>query len=67
MRWRTAAAWMTAIGLCVATPGCSDHADPPTTRPAAHAYLTRALDLLQHNSIDAGTVDWPKIRANAFE
>jgi C-terminal processing protease CtpA/Prc len=34
---------------------------------AAHAYLTRALDLLQHNSIDTGQVDWPKLRAEAFE
>jgi hypothetical protein len=28
-----------------------------------HCSLARALDLLQYNSVDTGSVDWPKARA----
>lgn len=34
--------------------------------PAARTYLTQALDVLQQNSLDTGSVDWPKARAAAF-
>lgn len=34
---------------------------------AAHDYLERALTLLQDNALDRHTVDWRKIRIDAFD
>ncbi|WP_231956679.1 S41 family peptidase [Actinoplanes sp. SE50/110] len=56
-----------AIIVCVASAGCSHRSGPPQMSSAARAYLARALDLLQRNSIDAGAVDWPVLRAKAYE
>ncbi|MGW3185090.1 S41 family peptidase [Kitasatospora sp. NPDC001119] len=32
----------------------------------AHGYLSEALDLLQRESLNTATVDWPKLRGEAF-
>jgi C-terminal processing protease CtpA/Prc len=58
-----AAAAAVAITLALTL---SASASAPLMSPAARAYLTTALDLLQANSIDAATVDWPAVRARAF-
>ncbi|MET9228283.1 hypothetical protein [Lentzea sp. NPDC003310] len=34
-------------------------------RPAGHAYVDTALDLLQRHSIESAGADWPSLRAQA--
>jgi carboxyl-terminal processing protease len=35
--------------------------------PAAREYLTKALDFIQTNALTSDRVDWPAVRARAFE
>jgi carboxyl-terminal processing protease len=53
------------VMLLLIVAGCS-HRPPEAMNPTARTYLSRALDLLQQNSVDTGSVDWPRARAEAF-
>ena len=54
-----------AVILCLVVAGCT-HRPSEAINPAARTYLNHALDLLQQNSLDTGSVDWPKTRAAAL-
>jgi C-terminal processing protease CtpA/Prc len=42
-------------------------AQGPDMSPAAREYLTKALDLIQANALTRERVDWPTVRARAFD
>ncbi|MFD8309089.1 S41 family peptidase [Streptomyces sp. NPDC059690] len=55
--------------MLLTTAGCTNHAKPGSDdgiSPAAHAYLTKALDTMQKHSLLRHRIDWPALRAKAL-
>lgn len=46
--------------------GSGGSGEPGGMSAQAHGYLSEALDLLQRESLNTATVDWPKLRGEAF-
>ena len=59
--FRAAAALASLPGICLAQSQTNDAA-----RPDPIAYLNRALDQMQARALRRGTVDWPRLRAEAL-
>ncbi len=63
-----AAPALTAVPEPSATPVTSPSASAtPSLSPELQAYLENALDLIEENSIYSAKVDWPSLRAAAFQ
>ena len=64
--WRKGLRWALAALAVVA---CSDAnpSEPEGVSLEAGAYLSRALDVMEFNSIEKDQIDWPSFRAMAFE
>jgi hypothetical protein len=57
-----AAALLPALAACGSDPA----APPAELSPSAAAYLSHALDLMEHLSINRLQIDWPQFRADAI-
>lgn len=60
---------MAVTAALVVTAGCTAEAPSPggAMSPKARIYLTKALDIMQRNSLLSAEVDWTAVRREAFD
>ena len=55
------------VCLAVTTVGCGSTPTASLDASVVSAYLERALDIMQQNSVNRYKIDWPPLRARAVE
>jgi hypothetical protein len=53
------------MAIALVAMGCSENVD--TISPVAESYVNEIMDVMQKNSINRNTIDWPKVRTKAIQ